>query len=640
MKTRNAVRVLCCALVIVLISCIGASLLQTSGETVTVTELKIPTNDGQYVSTELFLPKTASAKNKVPLVITTHGYLNSKEMQDMASIELSRRGIAVMAFDMYDNGESSPYNGTFFQGIFQDGGGMIPLVEYAYSNLNYVDKTKIGVMGHSLGGIATWTTLSYYSAQYDAKIKAAKDPSSDGGTQITPAEQAAANAAMKVSAGLPTSMPQIPAIPGGPKVGDLHANVGINAGYYDEASAAWPGGNGDLSGHSKISLDFINSVLPADQHITSAELGKVYGNVADKTMRVVYNPKDTHPLQTISPASAAVTVDFFTQAFQMNNPIPSGNSTAFPKELFNFLGVIGILMTIVPFGALLLKVPAFASLQTSEVPPELPGLTNGRRKWSFWGCWALSWIVSGVTFLPLAQLQSVIFPTAASYTGTSWFPQPQSNALIIWGVFNAVIGLVLFFVNYKIGKKDGVAPEMLGIKISAKEFLKTLALAVCVFVGFYGIVMFASYFFNTDFRFWLLAIKGFTPDKIFVMLQYLPFFFIFFAANSIMVNSSSRVSGQKQWFNLLLCGLANVLGLVIVIVMQYGTLFATGVCLWTGPWVWPTCAFALVPLMFVVPYISRYLFKATGKVWLGALTNSLIFTMILVANTSTFLPLK
>lgn len=640
MKTKKAVQILCCALVIVLISCFGASFLQTSGGTVTVTELKIPTNDGQYISAELFLPKTASAKNKVPMVITTHGYLNSKEMQDMASIELSRRGIAVIAFDMYYNGNSSPFNGTFFQGIFQEGSGMIPLVEYAYNNLNYVDKTKIGVMGHSLGGIATWTTLSYYSAQYDARIKEAKDPASDGGEKITSAEQTAANAAMKVSCGLPTSMPQIPAIPGGPKVGDLHANVGINAGVYDEASSGWPGKNGDLSGNSKISLDFINSALSNDQKITSVELGKIYGNVADKTMRVIYNPKETHPQQTVSPASAAATVDFFTHAFQIINPIPSSSSTAFPKELFNFLGIIGILLAIVPLGVLLLKIPAFASLQATAVPAELPGLTNLRRKVSFWGSWALSWIVSGLTFLPLAQLQSKIFPTAASYTSTLWFPQPQSNALIIWGVFNAIVGFILFYVNYKLSKKDDITSDMLGIKTSAVEFLKTLVLAVCIFVGFYGIVMFASYFFNTDFRFWLLAIKGFTPDKLFVMLEYLPFFFIFFAVNSIMTNSSSRISGQKQWLNLLLCGLANVLGLVIIIVMQYGTLFATGVCLWTKPWVWPTCAFALVVLMFIVPYISRYLFKATGKVWLGALTNSLIFTMILVANTSTFLPLK
>ncbi|HEX2927805.1 MAG TPA: hypothetical protein VHP38_16375 [Ruminiclostridium sp.] len=110
MKTNKAIKILCCAIIIVFISCIGASFLQTSGGDVKVTNLKIPTNDGQWTSAELFLPKTASAAHKVPLVVTTHGYLNSKEMQDMASIELSRRGIAVIAFDMYYNGDSSSYN--------------------------------------------------------------------------------------------------------------------------------------------------------------------------------------------------------------------------------------------------------------------------------------------------------------------------------------------------------------------------------------------------------------------------------------------------------------------------------------------------------------------------------------------------
>lgn len=639
METKKALRILCCAIIIVFISCIGASLLQTSGGKVKITDLKIPTNDGQWISAQLYLPKAASAEHKVPLVITTHGYLNSKEMQAVNAIELSRRGIATIAFDMYYNGESSPYNGSFFEGLFKDGNGMIPLVEYAYNNLNYVDKSKIGVMGHSLGGMCTWVTLGYYSGKYDEMMKKAAEPSSDGGTTITAAEQSAANAAMKVSAGLPTSMPAIPAIPGGPKIGTIHANVGINAGVYDEASASWPGGNGDLSGDSKQALQFINSVLPSSQQITSVELGKFYGNLEDKTMRVVYNPKETHPWQTISPATAAASVNFFTKAFQMDNPIPTSNQNEFAKELFNFLGVIGVLLAIVPIAVLLLKIPVFSSLKT-PVPDELSGLTNMRRKLSFWGSWALSWIVSGLTFFPLCKMSSKIFTKAASYTGTAWFSQPQSNALILWGVVNAIVGLALFYINYKMGQKDGITSEMLGIKTNVVELLKTLALALCIFIGFYAFVLFAKYFFNTDFRFWLLAIKGFTPDRLVVGLQYLPFFFIFFAVNSIMVNSTNRVKGQKEWVSLLLSGLGNVLGLVIILVLQYGKLFLTGVCLWTGPWVWPTVAISLVGLMFVVPYITRYLFKATGKVWLGAFTTSLIYTMILVANTSTFLPLK
>ena len=46
-------------------------------------------------------------------------------------------------------------------------------------------------------------------------------------------------------------------------------------------------------------------------------------------------------------------------------------------------------------------------------------------------------------------------------------------------------------------------------------------------------------------------------------------------------------------------------------------------------------ALPLIVLLFVAAYINRSLYKATGKVWLGAMVNTLIMLMIGVANTAT-----
>mgnify|MGYP006922495424 CR=1 FL=1 len=46
-------------------------------------------------------------------------------------------------------------------------------------------------------------------------------------------------------------------------------------------------------------------------------------------------------------------------------------------------------------------------------------------------------------------------------------------------------------------------------------------------------------------------------NKFLIALEYWPFFFIFYAANSIAVNSANRVEGQKEGFNLFICGLGN-----------------------------------------------------------------------------------
>ena len=119
------------------------------------------------------------------------------------------------------------------------------------------------------------------------------------------------------------------------------------------------------------------------------------------------------------------------------------------------------------------------------------------------------------------------------------------------------------------------------------------------------------------------------------MLQYLPFYFVYYLAMSISCNILHRAEGQKEWLNVLLCGLGNILGIVIINALQYIKLFSTGTALWVEDRLYPMVVLPLIVLLFVAAYISRSLYKATGKVWLGAMVNTLIILMIGVANTAT-----
>ena len=242
--------------------------------------------------------------------------------------------------------------------------------------------------------------------------------------------------------------------------------------------------------------------------------------------------------------------------------------------------------------------------------------------------------------MPVGKLDQYLFPAVTNRGTSAWFPQPTTNFILLWAVFNGLVGLLLFWLSYKFrGKDNGVDPKMWGIRTTLPEFVKTLALAFCVFIGFYSFVMFADYFFHTDFRIWTLDIRAFTANKFLIALEYWPFFFIFYAANSIAVNSANRVEGQKEGFNLFICGLGNSMGVIILNLIQYGTVFATGVPHWQADWLRPLVIVPLIVQLFVAAYISRYLFKETGKVWLGAMVNCLIIVMMGVANTTSFLPL-
>ena len=632
MRVRTAVRLLCVALVLVLISGIGASVLQTDFGNVKVSDFKIPTGNGQWISGTLYCPKSASADNKVPLVVTCHGYLNNSKMQDINGIELSRRGIAVIAYDAYYHGDSSAAALPMMDSVAAEGIGMVPLVEYAYNELDYVDTDRIGVLGHSMGGMAVWCTLMYYGGQYAQAMAAAALPDSDGGETVTEAEAYAAEALNKVKAGMPMGFIQFSTEE---TFQLIHANVGIDYAKYDEGGYSLSGGNGDLSGNCAEALAAINSVLPEGEKTDHAVIGKYYGNAAEGTLRVVYNPSEIHPGMHFSSTSASYVVDFFEQSFNMDAGMSSSNQIWFLKELFNMLGVVGALLAIIPLAVLLLEIPIFRSLKGSA-PAPAAGFKTPKEKLLFWGGWLFSWLISGISFFPVSKLDAVFFPSQTAFGSSGWFAQPSTNFIMLWAVFNGIVGLILFMVTRKMAmNRDGRAAAMAGIRIGLQSLVKTLVLAVCVFVGFYVLVFASEYFFNTDFRFWVLGICRFTADKLLVMAQYLPFYFIYYLSISITENLVFRVRGQKERLNVLLCGLANVLGIVIINGAQYVKLFSTGTALWGDDRLYPMVALPLIVLLFVAAYINRSLFKATGKVWLGAMVNTLIMLMIGVANTAT-----
>ncbi|MDX2410519.1 MAG: hypothetical protein QNK34_01040, partial [Woeseiaceae bacterium] len=74
---------------IVLFASIGASLVQSSGGLVQVQDIKIPTQNGQWLVADLFKPKSATSNNPAPLVVVVPGFQRSKEALSNIAIELA-----------------------------------------------------------------------------------------------------------------------------------------------------------------------------------------------------------------------------------------------------------------------------------------------------------------------------------------------------------------------------------------------------------------------------------------------------------------------------------------------------------------------------------------------------------------------
>ena len=593
----------------------------------------------------MFRPKNATAKNPVPIVVVCPGFERSKETLDSYSIELARRGMAVITIDPYNQGASSSTQERRSASI--EGYGVVPMIEYIFDtpNLNFVDKTRIGATGYSAGGNAVLQSAAVFGGRQGRAPR--RTPAKEAGSARAAgtADRTAPAAASKVAAGFVGGyvLTMTDAV-----LATVNSNVGMDYARHDEGSYRNERGDADMR-HAPEALRLVNSVLEKDQQVAEVEVGKVYGDCAKRTMRVVYNtPGNIHPLLPYDSRSIAHMVGFFATVFGLQPAISASDQTWLFKELFTLVSLVGALLMLVPLTRLLLGLPVFRGL-VHPIPPALP--RPGRQgQIAFWATFAFSAALACYLFVPMARATFVVFPAASAAQQTWWFPQRMNNAVLLWAVANGLVGLILFVLNYHFfGKKNGVVPEMLGLRTSVRELTATLGLALIVLAAFYGLLFATFGLFHVDFRFFFVAAAAEFPAKmLLVALEYLPLFFVFYLANSIRVNSASRFAGQREWVSLLIMGLGNSVGLIAIVAIQYGCLARTGAVFWTGTtegtvgrqdWIFINLLFGIIPMMFLLPFFNRWFFRLTGRVYLGPMVTCLIFIMMLLTGTVSYIPL-
>ena len=189
------------------------------------------------------------------------------------------------------------------------------------------------------------------------------------------------------------------------------------------------------------------------------------------------------------------------------------------------------------------------------------------------------------------------------------------------------------------GRARGNSPVLWGVQVTASELGRTLAAALVLFTGFFLILFALYYFLHVDYRFLFMGVRVFQPELLLLLAMYVPVFFVFFLSNSLRINGAMRFEGQPEWRSMLLGGVANSLGLMLIVVVQYVTFAVTGTVYWTDGWLYVNLLFGVVPMMFVLPYFNRYFFRMTGRIYLGPMVTCLVFVMILISNTVIYLPL-
>jgi pimeloyl-ACP methyl ester carboxylesterase len=593
------------SLVLMLLSGIVASLVQTGAGTVAVKDMRWETPSGQMISALMFKPNSVTEDNKAPAIIVSHGWWNNREMQDANYVELARRGYVVVSIDMYGHGNSSYLRND---DLTLGGTGMYDVVKLV-ADLPYVESDKIGISGHSNGARAANFSVALDNAADEQLIDAVFLVDND--PVYTDADGAYTNIYGSRDVGL---------------VADQYDEFFFRS-YSAEGAVLTPPRDYITTPNAQSFLNF--GIDPAEGEERTA--GEYY--TEGGASRVVYTPAQTHPWGTISKQTVADQIDFWEDAFGAPTPISAETQVWQWKEFFTTLGLIGFGIFLVAFARALLGTRAFAALKL-EAPKAITATSRKGLAW-FWGGLAVSALFSGWSYIWLSQ-QSIMGGIAFNAVPTI-FTQGAVFFIATWAALNGVAGLIIMIVSYLLfGKKNGLDLRAAGVFPGWKKFFHGIGLGAVVVAAAFGIVFVLDYFFKSDFRFWVIAVKAFDADKLWIALLYVPFFLLYFFVNSVAINGFNRFTLRgKEWLNTLVLALANSLAPIVLVVVQYVTFFVTGYTVDGFGGIFSIWLFPVIVILAVSAVISRKIYRATGNPYIGGFINAAVVTIISVTNTLT-----
>jgi pimeloyl-ACP methyl ester carboxylesterase len=559
--------------VLILAGGLLAHFTQTAGG-IRIQDVRFTGAKGNTMSALLYIPPNATPQIPAPGILAVHGYINSRETQDGFAIEFARRGYVVLALDQTGHGYSDPP-------AFANGFGGPDGLAYLRS-LEFVDKNNIGLEGHSMGG---WTVLAAATAapnDYKSMVLVGS------------------------STGKPFAAEGTPSWP---------RNVALVFAQYEEFSTLMWGVDKarDVTQSPKLW-----ALFGTQGPVVS---GKVYGDIAQGTARVLYTPAITHPAEHISHEAIGHSLDWFAKTLQGGTPRPVDDQIWFRKEIGTLIALLGFVALLIGAFDALLEAPMYSRLRLPEIADgTMPEHTaaSGRR-------WTTAFILSA--FIPALTYYPAFALGGTFVTPSALLPQGITNQILVWAVINGLITLALMRFAPKRASRSGIVGQSVVIAIAS------------VAIG-YAALWLADLAFKIDFRFWIVAVKLMSAKQFLIFLIYLVPFTAFFviALHVLHRNFSTMAAGRAALY--LTNILALTLGFIVLVGGQYAILWLTGKLFnpLPDPGFVPLStivAIQFVPLLAICAVIATFTWRRTGSSLPGALICGLFVTWYVVAGTAT-----
>jgi len=561
---------------------------QTDGGKIAVRDTRFMGTDGIMMSGLLYIPQGVTSKKPAPGILAIHGYINSRETQDVFAIEFARRGYVVLALDQTGHGFSDAP-------AFSNGFGGPDGLRYLRS-LDFVDPDNIGIEGHSMGGYATVCAAAKYPDYYKSTVILGSAPGLRGTPEGTP---------------------------------ELPHNLRLIYSQYDEFAK--------FMYNVDMAKDIVNTDKLKKWFGTTdlVQVDKMYGSLEAGTAKQLLMPSNIHTRDHFRNLPIAQAIEWFQMTLKGGEPIPPNDQIWIWKQIGNLIALIGMVLFLFAYGSWLLRTRFFTPIREME-----PVCKPFQGAWWWIGALLLV-IIPILTFFRFQHLYGVDLVAKVS----ALFPQAMTTGVMVWAVLNAVISLILFLIwHYADNRKAGATALNYGFTWqSGLEWSKvgrSFLFAGTITIAAYLLLCFSGWLFNMDFRFFVFAVKQMSPLRFQIFLSYfIPFFFYCLILGMVLNGQLRRCErngkpvgmGQSMIINMALM----VIGYIGLLVVQYIPLLSGGTLAIPSEPLLTILGYQFIPLLAIVGLLTTYFYHKTGHIYAGAFLSAMIITWIVVAGQAT-----
>lgn len=541
---------------------------------------------GAAINAELYYPVGTNDTDSLPGIVVTHGGGCALGVTKGIAAELARRGFVVLNVSAYGTGLSDqPDYDESGQG--KDGFDMLKATNGVYDSvcflktLRFVDKTRIGVVGHSMGAIRTFSAARLDAGYYSLNDIMLNILYNTFGLEIT--EEQLDVDADSIAAEMLNS----------DQLEHYNSLKESEAAKFDtRIKAAVPLG---------VSTDLLLGTGKATVNVAGHEvLRSIQTNIAyvSGSYDVVWG---------------------FTESATV--PLATSSQIWAWRAVFNFVAMLAMFGLLLSVGSLILKTKKYGVCVCSVENAARPD-TN---KAVYWAVGLFTVVVTFVAIY-LANIHGIML-----YDPGMNLPLGRGAALLIYFLLivagGSLVALV-FNVVLSLKKTGKTGLANLNFRMPVLSGLKCLAFSIILIIVGYTALAVSEYFFGQDFRLWMISLSDMKVEWWTLGLRYALILFPLYLVISSSVNYTIR-RDIPEWKDTLITVIINSAGIWLCCLVNYilartsfdGALFSNF-----------QSSYQYVLWVPVTVYLARKMYNLTKNVWTGALLNTFIITWSIMSS--------